>query len=93
MNQVTKQYIVDTQAALKPSQVSGRIALFNPDGSVLTVVQTPAVSVLTGYVIGANAVVAATDTVNGAFGKVQKQISDHVTALAALDARVDILEA
>jgi hypothetical protein len=48
--------------------------------------------VLTGYALGANADVAASDTVNGAFGKVQKQIDDLVTALAALDARVVVLE-
>ena len=39
-------------------------------------------TVLTGYAVGANAVLAATDTILAAFGKVQGQINAIITTLA-----------
>lgn len=128
----TEQAIFTDQAALDPTRMVKRLALFNDDGTpavALTFEEVPtgadvlltgytagawsAVAatdsvneaiakvatfrvgsniLLTGYALGANVDVAASDTVNGAFGKVQKQIDDLVTALAALDARVVVLE-
>lgn len=41
--------------------------------------------VLSAYVLGANAVVSATDTVVSAFGKLQKQISDFTTSAVGGD--------
>jgi enoyl-[acyl-carrier-protein] reductase (NADH) len=56
--------------------MSETVALFNPDGSVLTVVQTTAAMVITGYAIaGAAAALSATDTLNVALGKLEKRIA------------------
>jgi hypothetical protein len=77
-NQIVKQLVVDTQAALKTSQHYELVALFNPDGTVLSVVQTPASQVITGYTIGlvAEEALAATDTINEALGKLEKRVAD-----------------
>ena len=84
---LAKKLVVVTQAAGQfPNVEAQEVALFNPDGTVLTVVQTTAAMVLTGYTIaGAVANVAATDTVNVAFGKLQKAIADHETRIVALE--------
>lgn len=76
-NQVTKQLVVMSQDALDSTRLPEQVALFNSDGTVLTVVQTTAAMVLTGYAIaGAAAAVAASDTVNIALGKLEKRILD-----------------
>jgi hypothetical protein len=77
-NQVKKQLIVVTQASMNPGQHYEEVALFNPDGTVLSVVQSPATQVITGYTIGtvAEEALAATDTINEALGKLEKRVAD-----------------
>lgn len=54
-------------------------------------------TVLTGYTVGANVALAATDTILQAFGKLQGQlnqaISDVNATFAVVNARLDVLEA
>lgn len=91
-NQVVKQLILADQTLLKKSQHFEKVALFNTDGEAvgeLAVVSTGSGVLLTGYIIGENAAVAATDTVNEAFGKLQKQINDLGTDLGTLSDTVD----
>lgn len=80
MPNVTEQLVLTTQAALNPDLGQKQVALFNPDGTVLTVVQvapTAATMLLTGYAIaGAAAAVGATDSVNVAIGKLEKRVLD-----------------
>ncbi|RZF22592.1 hypothetical protein DAY19_02130 [Halobacteriovorax vibrionivorans] len=58
---------------------SGRVPSSVVDGT--TVLNTP----LTGYTVGTNSVLAATDTVLDAYGKLQAQINANYTAITGLD--------
>jgi hypothetical protein len=89
-NQVARQAVLITQAALKPGQTPIYIALFNADGSPVTDLtvapeDTGATVLLTGYVLGAASAVGATDTVNEAMSKLQAQLN-------AMDTRMDAAE-
>lgn len=76
-NQVTKQLVVMSQDSLDSTRLPEQVALFNSDGSVLTVVQTTAAMILTGYAIAvAGAALSAADTLNVALGKLEKRILD-----------------
>lgn len=76
IQQIVEQLVVVSQPNIKPNFVSRQVALFNPDGSVLTVVQTTASMLLTGYTIaGASAAVSPTDSINIAIGKLEKRIA------------------
>lgn len=81
MSQSIEQMQVVSQAAINPNQAVTQVALFHPDGTVLTVVdttteKTAATMLLTGYAIGTAAALAASDTVNGAFAKLEKRVLD-----------------
>jgi hypothetical protein len=87
---VTQMQVV-AQSAMAPGQFTKQVALFNPDGTVLTVVQTSAAMVITGYTIaGAAALPAATDTLNVALGKLAKSIAVKQAAAQANFAGADI---
>jgi len=75
--------MVVSQAVPRPNQFTKKVALYNADGTVLSMIeQTTAVVVITGYAIaGAAAALAATDTLNVALGKLEKNTSVKTTAL------------
>jgi hypothetical protein len=74
-NQVVEQAIVVTQASIKSGQAVTQIALFESDGSpvstILAEVPDGGDVLLTGYTTGSAAALAATDTVNAAFAKLE----------------------
>lgn len=77
VEQVVTQMVVVPQSAMRSGQHHRKVALFNPDGSVLTVVQLTAETEITDYVIaGAGAALAETDTINEALGKLEKRVAD-----------------
>lgn len=96
MSQVVKQLEVVTQAAVNPNMLTEKVALFHPDGTVLTIVtpdtaETAATLVLTGYTIaGAAALPAATDTLNVGLGKLAKSVQVKEAAAQADFAGADL---
>jgi len=77
------QLMVVSQAAPKPNQFTKKVALYNADGTVLSMIeQTTAVVVITGYAIaGTAATLAATDTLNVALGKLEKNTAVKTSAI------------
>lgn len=73
--QVTEQVMIVEQATINSGQCVTRMALFETDGSpvstILAEVPDGGDILLTGFTAGSAAALAATDTVNGAFGKLQ----------------------
>lgn len=93
MTQMTSQFRVVTQDAIKPNMGVQQVALFDASGNPLIVVQTAAVMPLTGYTAGSStAALAATDTVNAALAKLANRIDALTTLTTALDTRVTALE-
>lgn len=77
MSQMVKQVTVVERATPAPNQVMERVAFFNPDGTPYELAGVDGSEVnLTGYTIGAAGALAATDTVNEAFGKVEDRLVD-----------------
>jgi predicted component of type VI protein secretion system len=74
-NQVVEQAVIVTQASIKSGQTVTQIALFESDGSpvstLLAEVPDGGDILLTGFTTGSAAALAATDTVNEAFAKLQ----------------------
>jgi hypothetical protein len=74
-NQVVEQAVIVTQDAIKSGQAVTQIALFESDGSpvstLLAEVPDGGDILLTGFTTGSAAALAATDTVNEAFAKLQ----------------------
>lgn len=88
MDQKTTQAIVIDAPAPIANQTLERLSLFNPDGTPMSLEgganPTGASVLLTGYTIGAIVNIAATDTVNQAFGKLMAavvQLQDRVYQL------------
>lgn len=81
--QVTTQLVVVAQSDQKPSYVSKPVALFTAAGVPISFAgQTSAEFVLTGYEIAeTGAVLADTDTLNEALGKLEKRVLDKTTAI------------
>jgi hypothetical protein len=96
MPNVVEQMQVVAQAAINPNMVAKQVALFHPDGTVLTLVtpdtaQTAATLLLTGYTIAVSAALpAATDTLNVGLGKLAKSIQVKQAAAQADFAGADI---
>lgn len=68
--------LVDDQDAPRSNEQSMRIALFDSAGNPVLNVATAATMVLTGYTIaGSPAALSATDTLNVALGKLEKNAS------------------
>lgn len=103
MNRVVRQFMVVSQAAMKPNQEYGEVALFGTDGAPVSVTAftgTGATVPMTGYAGHAAGNVAAADTLNDAVGKLEARvlaletlIALHVTELADHESRLDVLEA
>ena len=80
-NQIVEQAVVVSQSAMKPNQISSRLALFNEDGDPVTALTFEEVPtgddvLLTGYAIAvAPSAVADTDTVNEGLGKVEYRLA------------------
>lgn len=73
-SQRSVQAVIVSQAALDPTSVPQRLALFTEAGVAVTdlvTVDTGASVVLTGYTSGSAGAVAATDTVNQAIAKLE----------------------
>ena len=68
---------------ITPAAIGAAAASHNHVGSAVT---------LTGYVKGTNAAIAATDTVNAAFGKVQAHLEAADARIATLEAKVAELD-
>jgi hypothetical protein len=76
-NQKVTQAVVVSQAIMSPSQGVEQLALFNVDGSVLSVApDTGATVLLTGYTTttGVHAL-AAGDSVNAAMAKIESRLA------------------
>lgn len=85
-NQMTEQAVVVTQAAIAGAPGVKKLALFNPDGSPYSVPEVVVPLTLAGYEIAeAVAALETTDTVNEAFGKLERAVSleDYAPAVAA----------
>lgn len=72
-NQVTKQIVIVTQAAMKKDRVSEQAAFFQEDGTPFVFPQSATGDEIpmTGYIATEAAAVEATDTVNEAVGKLE----------------------
>lgn len=100
-NFMTKQATLVSQAKVDTSRQSEQLALFNADGQPVTALtyDTGGDIVLTGYTVGANTAVLATDTVNQAMGKLQAQLTAALALITTLqttvadhETRIDALE-
>lgn len=73
-----------TDSSKEPSIASGTTAQFwRGDKSWTDFATTVRATVLTGYAVGSNAALAATDTVLAAFGKIQAQLNAKEASVAA----------